>query len=384
MMRVCIVTPRYPPNTKGGGEISCSLLARELSNYLDVEVVSFDGDVTSKSVVDGVKVIRKKPIAPHELKTPVNLQAYHFLKKKLGDYDIFHTYNHDLMPAVGLLTRFHKIKSVATLNGSVYFSSIDPSGWYQSYKTSLHPKTKLKGLYIISRNKIMLPAIKNINAFTALSPFNRDKFVEEGLPSNKIRVITNMLDSTFIPLKKEKEDDIAKILYIGNFTFGKGIDTLISAYSRLEKQDIELVIAGDNKTSKVDELIKKLKPKNKVRFLGKVAHEKTPELYAKADIFVVPYPYPYPIGRTILEALRSGVCVISTGNDYYSPIIKDMKSGVLNYPCTAEKLSEKIQMLIDKPDLREKLAKNGQRRVEEVCAPEKIIKQYISIYEGLK
>jgi glycosyltransferase involved in cell wall biosynthesis len=383
MTRVCIVTPRYPPNKKGGGEISCSLLARELSTYVDVEVVSFDGNVTSKSVVDGVKVIRKKPIAPHELKTPVNLQAYQFLKKKIEDYDIFHTYNHDLMPAIGLLTKCYGVKSVATLNGSVYFSSIDPSGWYQSYKTSLHPKTKLKGLYIISRNKIMLPAIKNINAFTALSPFNRDKFVEEGLPSNKIRVMTNMLDSTFIPLKKE-EDDIAKILYIGNFTFGKGVDTLISAYSRLEKQDIELVIAGDNATSKVDELIKKLKPKNKVRFLGKVAHEKTPELYAKADIFVVPYPYPYPIGRTILEALRSGVCVISTGNGYYSPIIKDMKSGVLIYPCTAEKLSEKIQMLIDKPDLREKLAKNGQRRVEEVCAPEKIIKEYISIYEGLK
>lgn len=383
MMRVCIVTPRYPPNKKGGGEISCSLLARELTNYVDVEVVSFDGNVTSMSEVDGVKVIRKKPIAPHELKTPVNLQAYQFLKKKIEDYDIFHTYNHDLMPAIGLLTKYYGIKSVATLNGSVYFSSIDPSGWYQSYKTSLHPKTKLKGLYIISRNKIMLPAIKNINAFTALSPFNRDKYVEEGLPSNKIRVITNMLDSTFIPLKKE-EDDIAKILYIGNFTFGKGVDTLISAYSRLEKQDIELAIGGDNKTGKVDELIKKLKPKNEVEVLSRVAHEKTPELYAKADIFVVPYPYPYPIGRTILEALQSGVCIITTGNDYYSPIIRDMKDGVLIYPCTTEKLSEKIQMLIDKPHLREKLAKNGQRRVEEVCAPEKIIKEYISVYEGLK
>lgn len=87
-----------------------------------MEVVSFDGNVTSKSEVDGVKVIRKKPITSHKLKTPINLQAYLFLKKKLGDYDIFHTYNHDLMPAVGLLTKLHRIKSVATLNGAVYSS----------------------------------------------------------------------------------------------------------------------------------------------------------------------------------------------------------------------------------------------------------------------
>lgn len=383
MTKVCIVTPRYPPNKKGGGEISCSLLARELSNYVDVEVISFDGNATSVSDVDGVKVIRKNPITPHEIKTPINLQAYQLLKKKLSDYDIFHTYNHDLMPAVGLLTKYHGIKSVATLNGSVYFSSIDPSGWYQSYKTSLNPKTKLKGLYIVSRNKIMLPAIQNIKAFTALSPFNRDKFAEDGIPSNKIRIIPNMLDSSFIPLKKEGTDDITKILYMGNFAFGKGVDTLISAYSRLEKQDIELVVGGDNNTSKVDELIKKLRPKNKVEVLSKVAYEETHELYAKADIFIAPYPYPYPIGRTILEALKSGVCVISTGNDYYSPIIKDMKSGVLIYPCTVEKLSDKTQMLIDNPNLRKKLANNGQHRVEKVCAPKNIIKEYISIYERL-
>ena len=383
-MKVCIITPRYAPNIQGGGEISCSLLARELSNYVDVEVVSFDGNVTSVSEVDGVKVIRKKPIAPHELKTPVNLQAYHFLKKKINDYDIFHTYNHDLMPAVGLLTRFHKIKSVATLNGAVYSSS--QGGWYYGYKNSLNPKVKLEGAFIISRNKLMLQAIRNINVFTTLCPFYREKFVEDGFPLEKIRVIPNMLDRNFVPSEKEESDSV-RMLYIGNFRWRKGIDILISAYSMLEEQDVELTITGYSgygmDKEKIENLINKVKPKNEVKLLDRVPYEKVPELYSKADIFIQSYRYPEPVGRTLLEALESGVCVITTGNDYYSPIIKDMRDGVLIYPCTAEMLSEKMQMLIDNPDLRRKLANNGQRRVREVCAPERIIEQYLTIYKKL-
>ncbi len=385
MTRVCIVTPRYPPNKKGGGEISCSLLARELSNYVDVEVVSFDGNVTSKSVVDGVKVIRKKPIAPHELKTPVNLQAYQFLKKKIEDYDVFHTYNHDLMPAVGLLTRFHKIKSVATLNGAVYSSS--QGGWYHAYKNSLNPKVKLEGAFIISRNKLMLQAIRNINVFTTLCPFYREKFVEDGFPLEKIWVIPNMLDRNFVPLEKEESDNV-RMLYIGNFRWRKGIDILVSAYSMLEEQDVELTITGFSgygmDKEKIGDSINKLKPKNEVNLLNRVPYEKVPGLYSKADIFIQPYRYPEPIGRTLLEALDSGVCVITAGNDYYSPIIRNMRDGVLIYPCTTETLSEKMQMLIDNPPLRRKLGSNGKERVEEICSPERVIKQYINLYMKLE
>ena len=61
-----------------------------------------------------------------------------------------------------------------------------------------------------------------------------------------------------------------------------------------------------------------------------------------------------------------------------------MKSGVLIYPCTAEKLSEKMQMLIDNPDLRRKLGSSGNERVEEICSPERVIKQYINLYRELE
>lgn len=233
----------------------------------------------------------------------------------------------------------------------------------------------------------MLQAIRNINVFTTLCPFYREKFVEDGFPLEKIRVIPNMLDRNFVPLEKEESDNV-RMLYIGNFRWRKGIDILASAYSMLEEQDVELTITGFSgygmDKEKIEDLINKLKPKNEVKLLNRVPYEKVPGLYSKADIFIQPYRYPEPIGRTLLEALESGVCVITTGNDYYSPIIKNMDDGVLIYPCTAETLSEKMQMLIDNPPLRRKLGSNGKERVEEICSPEKVIKQYINIYMKLE
>ena len=84
-----------------------------------------------------------------------------------------------------------------------------------------------------------------------------------------------------------------------------------------------------------------------------------------------------------MEAMQAGLCVITTGNDYYSPIIRNMKDGVLIYPCTSRKLAEKIQLLIDNPDLRIELSKNAQKKVYEICHPKKIIKRYMEIYQEL-
>jgi len=45
-MRVGIVTPRYPPNVQGGGEVSARMLAEHLcgaDRIGDVVVLSFDG-----------------------------------------------------------------------------------------------------------------------------------------------------------------------------------------------------------------------------------------------------------------------------------------------------------------------------------------------------
>ncbi len=365
-MRACMAVPRYPPNIRGGGETSCSLLVKELSKHLDIEVVSFDGHITGESKVDGIDVIRIKPTLSRS-KMLLNAQACSFFKKKVDSYDIFHTYNMDLMPAIGHLTREYGIKSVATLNGIVY--SISMSAYAHKH---FSPK--------FYRNKSLIHILKKIDAFTALCPFYRDNWVKDGIPKEKIAVIPNMINLSLTTLDKKASGTI-RIVFVGNFANWRGLDILLQAYSSLEKQDIELTIVGDGWEKYMENKIENIK--NNIKFMGGVPYQKIPQIYVEADILVQPYRYPVPIGRSLIEALRSQVCVITAGDDYYSPVIKDMEHGVLIYPMDPEKLAEKIQMLIDDPALRERLAKNGKNMVYETCSPEVIVKRYLEVYEGL-
>ena len=151
-MRVLMVTPRYPPNVHGGGEISCSLLVKELGKHIDIDVFSFDGNILSP----GDEKIERVNIGGFKNKVINNILAYNVLKNKINHYDIFHTYNLDFMPVVGLLTKKFPIKSVGTLNGIVYSNSMSTF--------------KFKFLsYRYYRNELLMKYIKQITFYNAYS-----------------------------------------------------------------------------------------------------------------------------------------------------------------------------------------------------------------------
>ncbi len=378
-MKICIVTPRYLPNTKGGGGISCHLLSRELSKIHDVEVISFDGDNNSNEEIDGVKVIRKKRISKD--KVIQNMICFNFLRKRVYKYDIIHTYNMDLMPAIGLLTKIYNIKSVATLNGAVFSRQGE---WYSSYKNNYNIKSKIIGFLMLSRNMLLMRLIKEVSIFTTLCPFYKSIYNLEGIINNKIVVIPNMIDLKFMVKLNNKNTDKVSMLYLGNYRWRKGLDILINAYSMLKKQNISLTIAGFGKDRhKIQKLIKNNKIKNTINLLDRIPYKSVPDIYFRSDIFIQSYRYPEPIGRTLIESMQSGLCVITTGENHHSTIIRNMIDGILVYPCTSKKIKEKMQLLIDDRSLMMRIKKESRKRVYEVCAPDKIINKYIKVYDKI-
>ena len=354
-MKICMITPRYPPNIHGGGEISCKLLVDSLSDHnVDVDVISADRVFPS---------IKNKDI--------LNIKMFKYLKNKLNDYDVFHTYNMSLLKSVGALTKKFNIKSLATLNGIVFSPSL--STYFLKYGS---PRF-YRNIFLVYRY------IKYIKRFTTLFQYFKDKWVRDGIPEDRIIVIPNMIDSNFHPTRRTKSNKI-RLLYVGNYsrTRSEEIRKLIEIYSLLKKQDIVLYLVGKGK-EKVEELIKLYKPKNSLNHLGEKLYTELPKIYANADIFFHPSKFPKVADRVIYEAMMSGVCVITTGNDYYSSIIRDMKNGLLVYPLDVNVFAEKLQILIENTSLRKKLAHNGKSSIYEKCNPETISNQYLTIYNDI-
>jgi len=365
-MKVLMVTPRYPPNIHGGGEISCSLLVKELSKHIDINVLSFDGNIVKKRENNVTRV----NIGKLQSKVINNIKAYNLLKDKIGNYDIIHTYNMELLPAVGFLTKKKNIKTVGTLNGIVYSNSLS------------YFKSKIFS-FRYYRNKFLMKYIKNIIIFTTICQFFKEKWSEDGIPDNKIVVVPTLLDPNFPVVKKIKSNKI-RFLYVGNYspTRAKEISMLLDIYSKLKKQNISLTIVGKGK-NKVAELVKIYNPKNEVKLEGEKNYNEIQNVYANADIFIHPCIYPKAMERVIFEAMCNNICVVTTGNEHYSSIIQHQKSGILIYPLSSEKFATELQNLIDNPKIVQNISKNSKKRLFDVCAPDKSAKKYLELYEEI-
>jgi len=378
-MNICILTPRYYPNSPGGGARSCHLIARELQKHVNVEVVSLDGDKEQSSEIDDVPVQRLKPVSSE--KTRVNLQAYNYMKKRLGKYDLIHTYNMDLMLALGLLTRRHGVNSLATLNGTIYTRYNE---WYHRFKeTPADLRNTIFSISLLARNYVHKKFVKSIRKFTALCPYRKEMFVNEGIPEEKISVITILLDTSRELPPRETKDRKVRILYFGTSRWRKGLDILIEAYSFLEKRDVEIKIAGLSDVDSMRTTIEKMGMLNEVNVQGYVPYDDIGGLFSASDILVFPLRYPEPVGRVLIEGMQSSLCVIATGTECYSPIIRDMQDGILFHPSTPENLVEKIRLVLDDPKLCELLGRNAMDRVYDVCNPQKIGREYIELYENM-
>ena len=185
--------------------------------------------------------------------------------------------------------------------------------------------------------RILIDAKLNI----ALNDIEVEQYRRMGVPKSKIQIVPNginLLDYAHLPaegcFKKKfglpKSDKI--VLYLGRIHKIKGLDVLVRAFANVATKldGVRLVIVGsdDGYLSELKAWIKALKIENKVLLLGPLFGLAKLELYADADIFVLPSRYEaFPI--SILEAYASGKLVIASSCKGLSKLVLNNDTGIL-------------------------------------------------------
>lgn len=201
--------------------------------------------------------------------------------------------------------------------------------------------------------------------FIVLSHSWKNFYVEHlGLAADRIIVLPNPVK---FPAKLAQPHHSGKVnfLFLGKIGERKGAFDLILAFAAIplaQRENAELVIAGDGEGSKARETIKQLNLTESIRILDWVNEQQRDELLARANIFVLP-SYNEGLPMALLEAMSWGLPVITTPVGGIPELITTAKNGLLVTPGKIEQLSAAIQSLIESEQLRICLGNAGRESV---------------------
>jgi glycosyltransferase involved in cell wall biosynthesis len=116
----------------------------------------------------------------------------------------------------------------------------------------------------------------------------------------------------------------------------------------------------------LEALAKKLEIGARVRFAGQRGD--VAELLAAADIHCQPNLAPEPFGIALVEALYSGLPVVTSGFGGAAEIVNE-KCGILVPSGRPDELAAALETLISDPDTRARLGAEGRRRAGYLCDP---------------
>jgi glycosyltransferase involved in cell wall biosynthesis len=214
------------------------------------------------------------------------------------------------------------------------------------------------------------------------------------IPAHKIKVIHNVVDiKKFQPATDKRKikselgfnpDDIA-IVSVGRLYARKGLFTLIQSMPAVIKRfpNAKFIISGKGQSDEMQKLIAhatRLGVINNIIFTGYYPDQKLPKLYQAADVFAFSTFYEHhPFA--VLEALSSGLPVVTTTVGGIPETIQSGRNGFLVKPFDEKALADRILYLLEHKEYASEMGAAARKTVVEKLDWKIVVKDAMKVYD---
>lgn len=233
---------------------------------------------------------------------------------------------------------------------------------------------KLSGL----KQWILKVALSRVKLFVAISNYTRSRLVEAGIEPSRIILVHPTINYSLYGRAGNPErvrqllpTHGLMLLTVCKLFPKKNVEGVIRLLPRLLARFPELlyVVAGDGiDMPRLRKLTSDLHLEDHVVFMGQVADELMPDLYAAADVFALLTREDAVSGTVegfgivFLEAGSQGVPVIGPIEGGAGDAVEEGRSGYLVDPENEDEVVEKLELLLSDPSLRARLGAAGKVR----------------------
>jgi glycosyltransferase involved in cell wall biosynthesis len=165
-----------------------------------------------------------------------------------------------------------------------------------------------------------------VDRYFALTNFSRAKFIQAGLPGEKIDVKPNFL------LKDPGAGTGASgfAVFVGRLSAEKGVEILLKAWTQMESPPLLKIVGDGPMAAAVNEAAQN--HPNTIQWLGRLDREAVLNQVGEAACLIQPSLWYEGFPRTILEAFARGTPVIASRLGSMEEIVQDRKCGILCEP----------------------------------------------------
>jgi glycosyltransferase involved in cell wall biosynthesis len=169
---------------------------------------------------------------------------------------------------------------------------------------------------------------KRVDKYIALTEFARAKFIEGGLPSEKIIVKPNFVETDAGFAHAEETRNYA--LYVGRLSEEKGLMTALKAWQLLPDNGSgqEFYIIGEGPLEAEAKDFVRLHSLDSVRFLGQKPFPEALEAMKFARMLVFPSLLYETFGKSMIEAFSGGTPVIASRLGALAEVVRDGHTGL--------------------------------------------------------
>ncbi len=391
--KVCFISPEYWPLTGGTGSYVYYLSNELLKNGYHIYVVTGANQAQDVHVNPQLDVsFLKIPKMPIVKSFMLAGNSYRKLQsvKAAADIDIMH-------PQLPLTPNF----AVPPNYGKTLVCTVHSTwkGEAEAIRGEPYLRLNANEKFLVSFNRFLRffeeSMIHRARKIIAVSHFTKWELTNYyKVPAHKIRVIHNGVDTKkFQPTEDKRKvkvqlglnpDDIA-IVSVGRLYARKGLFTLIESIPAVVKRfpNAKFIISGKGQSDEMAKLIahaEKLGVRGNMVFTGYTPDRDLPKLYQAADVFAFSTFYEHhPFA--VLEALSTGLPVVTTNVGGISETITDGKNGFMCQPFNVRQFSSRILYLLEHPKEAAEMGRLARKTIEEQLDWGIVVKAAIKVYE---
>jgi glycosyltransferase involved in cell wall biosynthesis len=215
--------------------------------------------------------------------------------------------------------------------------------------------------------------LNTVSLYIALTEFARRKFIEGGIPPERIVVKPHFVD----PDPEVGSGKGSYALYVGRLSVEKGLDVLLDAWKYLGEK-VPLKIVGDGPLR--DRVVEATQRFPHVEWLGRRPIEEVYTLMGDALMLVFPSKWYETFGRVAIEAFAKGTPVVAARIGAIAELVEPGRIGLHFRPSDAEDLATQVDWLMSHPTQLTQMRQEARAEFEAKYTAERNYHQLVEIY----